>query len=157
MTSLSKISFILTIFLLSSCSNIKRVNIEYIIYGTYAGECEGHCATMFKLEDTKLLVDTTDSFFDNHGKSITFRSDTLSRKEFIKAQAVKQQLPELLLQSSSKEFGSPDNHDQGGIFIELKSGLTTKRFYIDTDLDKIPRELREYAKLIMETTGLKTF
>ena len=157
MTILFKLSFIAEVLVLGSCTNIKRDNIEYIIYGTYAGECMGHCATMYKLEKSKLFIDTTDSYFDNNGKSITFRGDTLNKEEFLKAQVVKQKLPELLLQSASKEFGNPDSHDQGGIFIELKSGLNTKRFHIDTELDKIPIELKDYAKLIMQTTGFKTF
>lgn len=157
MTILFKLSFIAAIIVFGSCSNVKRANIEYIIYGTYAGECMGHCATMYKLENSKLLIDTTDSYFDNNGKSITFRGDALNKEQLLKAQVVKQKLPELLLQSGSKEFGSPDSHDQGGIFIELKSGLNTKRFHIDTELDKIPSELRDYAKLIMQTTGFKTF
>lgn len=157
MNNLLKLCSILAIFAFSSCSRFKRENIDYIIYGTYAGECTGRCATMYKLEKSRLLIDTTDSYFDNHGNNITFNGDTLIRAEFLKALTIKQQIPEILLQSRSRDFGSPDSRDQGGIFIELKSGPNSKQFHIDTDLDKIPNELKDFAILIMKTTGFRTF
>lgn len=156
MSNTIRLSPILAMLVFCSCSSTNRENIEYIIYGTFAGECVGHCATMYKLEETRVLVDTSDSFFDNYGRSIRFNTDTLEKQYVAQAQAVKQQLPELLLRSSSREFGCPDCHDQGGIFIELKSGSTIKRFYIDIELDKIPGELTDYVKLIRKTTGFNT-
>ncbi|MCW3074095.1 MAG: hypothetical protein JWP69_1164 [Flaviaesturariibacter sp.] len=152
MYMLSKAIFFVTFFIAISCSSIKRDNIEYIIYGVYTGECFEHCATMYKLEKDRLYVDTTDSFFKNDN-NVRFSDHVLGDEEFEKALIVKNQLPELLLKSNVEEFGSPDGHDQGGIFIEIKSGATIKRFYIDTVLDRIPKELRGYAKLIMKMRG----
>jgi len=138
---------------LASCYRIKRTDIDYIVYGTYAGECYGNCSIMYKLENTRLLVDTTGSFFKNNSKEVTFGNHVLSNDDFLKAQAIRKEIPDMLLLSNSKEFGSPDHHDQGGIFIALKSGYIIKKFYIDTDLRQIPLELRDYAKLIEKLTG----
>jgi hypothetical protein len=116
-----------------------------------------HCTLMFRLERNRLLVDTTDSFFDNSQQTerVIFKGDTLSHTDFLKAQIIKQKLPSLLLNSTSKDFGNPDQHDQGGIYVQFKVDKQLKTFYIDTELDKIPRELRDYAKLIESEVSSK--
>jgi hypothetical protein len=57
--------------------------------------------------------------------------------------------------SQSKDFGYPDQHDQGGVFVQFKMNNALKTFYIDTELDEIPSELRDYAKLIMSEVSSK--
>lgn len=155
MTSLSKLIYAISLFGLTSCSNIDRNEIDAIIYGVYTGECYGHCATMYQLEKDRLLVDTTDSFFKSKSNAMIFNGYSLDSTQFQKAKEVINQLPDILLTSNSKSFGSPDAYDQGGIFIQIKSGAKTKSFYIDTELKLIPTELRNYAKLIMKVTGFK--
>ena len=157
MTIRSTIIILTLAFSTVNCSPPNRENIDYVVYGTYAGECMNHCTLMFKLEKDKLLVDTTDSFFDNSQQTerVIFKGDTLSHEDFLKAQKVEERLPKLLLNSQSKDFGNPDQHDQGGIYIQFKSNNELKTFYIDTELDKIPGELRDYAKLIMSEVSAK--
>ncbi|MCC7298086.1 MAG: hypothetical protein IT244_07105 [Bacteroidia bacterium] len=142
------------IFLMCNCAGIQRNKIEYIIYGTYAGECIEHCATMYKLENNTLFVDTIDSYFKKKSNGLQFSNDTLGGVALEQAQLVKKQIPGLLLRSGSKVFGSPDNHDQGGVYVELKSGTVIKKFQLDTDVQQIPAELREFAMLVMKTTGM---
>jgi hypothetical protein len=84
MTIVFKLSAIVTILLFGCCSSVKQENIDYIIYGTYAGECYEHCSLMFKLEKEKLLLDTTDSFFKNALNKVTFGNYVLSDQEFSK-------------------------------------------------------------------------
>ena len=147
------IIIVFSIFPIGCSRNTKSDKIEYIIYGVYAGECMHHCATMYKLTTTQLLIDTTDSYFNGDPRvkePVKFNKDTLNKEQFIKAQIVKTQLPEILLTSDDKEFGYPDNHDQGGIFIQLKIDNGLKTFRIDTELDKVPTNLRNYATLIMK-------
>lgn len=149
-----------TIFACSS-KNKSIQNIDYIIYGVYCGECMHHCATMYKLEKTKLLIDTTDSYFSvlrrkiKTNEPVIFKNDTLSKEAFLNAQLIKSEIPTLLLRSTNREFGNPDSHDQCGIFIQFKINNTLKTFRLDTELDKLPKDLREYAKLIMKTSGFK--
>jgi hypothetical protein len=125
-------------------------NIDYIIYGIYCGECEGHCATMYKLDSSSLLVDTADTFYKYSEGLVVFKSDTLSRAQFLEAQVLKTKIPKLLLNSNSKRFGHPDERDQCGIYLQIKMrGKWIKSYHIDTSLRDIPAELRDYAQLIM--------
>ncbi len=157
MTIRSTIITLTFAFSIVNCSPPNRDNIDYVVYGTYAGECMNHCTLMFKLEKHKLLVDTTDSFFDNSQQTerVIFKGDTLPHDDFLKAQKVMNELPRILLNSVSKDFGHPDQHDQGGIYVQFKRNNELKTFYIDTEMDKIPSELRDYAKLIMSEVNAK--
>ena len=140
-----------------SSSNGTNQNIDYIIYGIYCGECSGHCATMFKLDNNRLLIDTTDTFFKNstNRERVIFKDDTLNKEQFQEAEIVRTSLPKILLQSKDKDFGNPDDHDQCGIYIQFKVDKQLKTFYIDTDLGKVPNELRDYAKLVMKVSEFK--
>src|SRR3982751_3767320 len=95
----SKTFSFFTLLVVTSCSTPSRDKIDYIIYGTYAGECSGHCSLMFKLDKTKLLVDTTGSFFNNWEKTVTFKDDTLAYKDFSDAQEIRHKIPSLLRNS----------------------------------------------------------
>jgi hypothetical protein len=148
------------LILCTGCSTkAKSDTIDYLIYGVYAGECFGHCSTMYKVTKSKLFIDTTDSYFKGTRfvwKRLNFDKETLNEKGFATAQEAITQLPELLLSSNDREFGYPDSHDQGGIFIQFKVDTNLKTFWIDTELDQIPFELRDYAKLIMRLSSFKS-
>ncbi len=143
------------IFIIITCSTYAQNKVEYIVYGTYYGECWGHCSLMFKLDNSKLLVDTTRSFFKNWEKTVTFKNDTASQKDFLDAKEILQTIPTLLFISTSKSFGDPDGYDQGGIFVQLKINKKIKRFYIDRAGDKTPPALRNFAELIDKKVNSK--
>lgn len=145
---------IVTIFSSSSSqvSNSSR-NVDYIIYGIYCGECVGHCATMFKLDNKQLLVDTTDSFFKNN-QQVKFSKDTLPSHYFTEARILKERIPNFLLQTKETKFGIPDEYDQCGIYLQISIDAHIRTFHIDTDLKSIPEEIREYASLIMKISRL---
>ncbi len=149
----------LLVILIFNYSFLKKPTskIDYIIYGIYCGECEGHCSTMFKVEKNQLLIDTTDSFFKNEYKlaRVEFKGDTLDRDRFKEAQILKIKVPKLLLQSKDKRFGIPDEYDQCGIYLQIKVDNQLKTFYIDTELKNIPIEIRDYSKLIMKLSRFR--
>jgi len=146
-------NILLSIFLSFGCSFADKTTptIEYIVYGVYCGECGGHCAIMFKIDNTRLLIDTTDSYFKNQpqAEKITFKGDSLNKDQFIKAKILKTSIPKLLLNSKDRKFGIPDEYDQCGIFIQFKVDNKLKTFHIDTDLKEVPDEIRGYAQTIM--------
>jgi hypothetical protein len=158
LVSLLKKFFFLAVFIFAfSCQSPlpqSKKKIAYIIYGIYYSECGDHCATMFRLEKDRLLVDSTDSYLRDHLKvpRVVFSNKTLSQEAFRHAQVIRTRFPDTLLSVKGKEnvFGCPDCGDQGGIFMEIKCGNEVKTFNIDTQLDKIPANLRSYAKLVME-------
>lgn len=146
---------LLTIFIMViSCSSIVDKKVDYIIYGVVCGECSGHCATMYKVDNKFLVRDTSDNYFHNRTKleSGFISGDTLNKANFDEAKTLKEKLPDILLTSSEEKYGNPDNHDQCGIYIQFKIGNQIKTFDIDTDLDKIPADLRDYVERIMKLT-----
>ena len=111
---------------------------------------------MFKLNSSHLIADTSDSFFDNMEKTVSFlKSDTLVQSDFLSAGEIKKNIPSLLFKSPSKSFGDPDGHDQGGIFVQFKTDKEIKTFYIDVEDDKIPRELISFTDLIGKNISAK--
>ena len=133
-----------------SCSNVKNEKIDYIIFGFFCGECNEHCATMYKLSDNYLLRDTTDNYFLNRGKLNNgfFVGDTMNKIDFEMAKILIQKLPEQLRNNDGETFGEPDNRDQCGIYIQVKVGGERNINTIDTDLKKIPYGLQSYSILI---------
>ncbi len=145
------LSFALTAF----GQHPSREKIEYIIYGTYCGECVSHCAQLYKLDTNVLLFDTAFDYFKkfyspDSDKRFGFDKQPLSQKKYLKAKKIMDSIPEILFESPNKRFGTPDEHDQCGIFLQIKTSDKLNTFYIDTNLSAIPIELRNYATLIME-------
>ena len=146
-------NILLALFLSSGCSFVDKTpsNIEYIVYGVYCGECTAHCATMFKIDNSHLLIDTTDSYFRNRLQpgNVIFKGDTLNKEQFNKAKILITTIPKLLLSSGDRKFGIPDEYDQCGIFIQFKVDNELKTFHIDTNLKEVPEEIRGYAQTLM--------
>lgn len=86
---------------------------------------------------------------------VIFNGDTLNQTQFKEAEVLINRLPKLLLQSKDRDFGNPDDHDQCGIYIQFKIEKQLRTFYIDTDLNKIPHELQDYARLVMKFSNFK--
>lgn len=155
-SSLKKISLAISFsILIISCSDIKTNNIEYIVYGVYCGECSGNCATMYKLNRTCLIKDTLDNYFYHKTKLDNgfINGDTLSKREFDLAKTLIDEIPLLLRTTWKSKYGNPDDHDQCGVYLQIKSKYGNRIITIDTDLENIPPELRDYTKRIMKITG----
>jgi hypothetical protein len=149
-----KMRALIIILLLSSTTCFaQKTKIDYIVFGVYCGECDHHCATMFKIENNKILVDTTDSYF-RHKKDTIIFSDYEPGKEFYnEAKAAIDSIPEILLDTNldTKVFGEPDARDQCGIYVQFKTNNRVRTFLIDTEPENgndIPKELRVYRKII---------
>lgn len=149
------ITIILIILAITFFSHdVNGQKIDFLVFGVFCGECVGHCATMYKLDNTSLKCDTFDNFFNNRKKLDNgfFTGSTLSKKEFDKAKKLIKKIPCRLLNSKNKTFGNPDDRDQSGIYIQIKIGNQLKIFTNDTDLSKISSELHEFVQIIMKLT-----
>jgi len=128
---------------------------EYVIYGEYCGECTNYCAPMFKLINNELLGDFSDDFFKNYdapdsNRLVFDNKQPLRREQYLKAKEMMDSIPDIIFKSDSKIFGEPDDRDQCGIFFQIKIKDKLKTFYIDTDINAIPIELRNFANRLMD-------
>jgi hypothetical protein len=124
---------------------------DYLVFGVYCGECYGHCATMYKVDDTKLLIDSTDSFFKMKEDSVIFPIGGTSGPRFITAHDLMSKIPPQLMLTDTIEFGEPDALDQCGIYVEFQINGKKKQKYIDTDTSRIPSYVTAFSKDIYKT------
>jgi hypothetical protein len=126
--------------------------LDYIIFGVYCGECDGHCATMYKIDSAGLTADSTDSYFKNKGV-ITFTNRPTKDYRYTKAKLLWEHIPLQLVDSKLEQFGCPDCGDGCGIYVEVKIGPSIKKFLIDTGENQIPEFLRPFAKEVQKVVN----
>ncbi|HSY60505.1 MAG TPA: hypothetical protein VK796_01465, partial [Cytophaga sp.] len=151
------ILFLIVMFCGCSSKEKKAAVVEYIILGTYCGECMEHCVTMYRIDSTCIQIDTSNNFFsslfgftENDSYAFTgysYNAGIVPKDFFDKMKA---ELPDDFIENTSKTYGSPDTHDQCGTYIELKSGGIIRKFYIDTDEKEVPDEINEYVTFLYE-------
>jgi len=132
-----------------------QTNVEYVIYGTYAGECLGHCAHIFKFSNDTLLSDTSNDFLEYHFgriKNYVFKGIPLNRNRYLKAKKIMDSIPPFLFTTETERFGCPDCRDQGGIYLQIKTKDALKTFTIDTDISIVPKELWNYVSLLRQSS-----
>jgi len=119
---------LVTLIVITGCSVENKLisNSDYIIYGVYCGECIGDCTTMYKLTNNDLFIDSTNRWWQARfkGKKYSFKGNILNKKYFLEAENLKAQIPSVLITSKDKVFGTPDNRDQCGVYVQLKNSNT---------------------------------
>ncbi|WP_268847496.1 protease complex subunit PrcB family protein [Flavobacterium aestivum] len=112
----------------------KKVNPinDYVVVGTYFGECSGaDCQQFFRIENEKVLrylrVNYDSYDFNQYGyKALGFKDDFAAFLLKIPTE-IKD------LKGQTKTFGSPDSHDQGGVYFEWSQGGVVTKVYLDVD------------------------
>jgi hypothetical protein len=112
----------------------KKVNEinDCIIIGSYFGQCIGaDCLQFFKMNGQQVLhysnVNYNSYDFDSYRfKSLIYNEDLAVFLQKIPAEIT-------AIKGQTKTFGSPDSHDQGGVYFEWNQGGTVTRVYFDND------------------------
>jgi len=132
-------------------TNTKDANdIDHVTFGIYCGECSRHCATMYQYNmmgnANTLLMDTADSYFKNN-RNVICKTSLTDRIKFILAAGIVAKIPSAFLttRDSVEVFGCPDCTDGCGIYFELSNSHQVKKFYIDTDIDKLAEPVKAFA------------
>jgi hypothetical protein len=105
---------------------------DYVVMGTYYGNCIGtNCQQFFKVDTQKTLhylkVNYDSYDFNQYGfKTLVYKDDFA---------ALLQKIPTEItaLKGQTKTFGSPDAHDQGGVYFELSQGGVITKIFLDND------------------------
>ncbi|HEU4788744.1 MAG TPA: protease complex subunit PrcB family protein [Flavobacterium sp.] len=110
---------------------VNQIN-DYVVMGTYFGECSGtDCQQFFRIENNKVLhylkvnYDSYD-FNQYNYKALGFKDDFAAFLLKIPTEIKN-------LKGQTKTFGSPDSHDQGGIYFEWSQGGIVTKIYLDAD------------------------
>ena len=136
-------------------AEIKRDHPAYIIFGVFCGECSGHCATMYRYNimsnSNTLFVDSTDSYFKNHGK-VVCKTQIKGIGNFQIIDKLVQQIPKTFFKTNKTEqtFGCPDCTDGCGIYFEVGQATGTRKFYVDYDTKVLGKEVRDFGELVKE-------
>jgi len=107
-------------------------NNDYIVIGTYNGQCVGNdCLTFFRMDSQKVLRYLNVNYglydFNQYGfKSLVYKEDMVAFYSKIPTEIKN-------LKGQTKTFGSPDAHDQGGIYFELHEGDAATKIFLDND------------------------
>lgn len=123
---------------------------DVLIFGLDYLECGGDCAFIFKLEANQLFEDDDVNFITSLDQELTFLSTPRRAEDFELAKQLLEEFPEQLMEIEPGLIGNPNNHDQGGITIEIHRAGTVKRWYVDTVTRKQPDFLVPYTQKLTE-------
>jgi hypothetical protein len=105
-------------------------NNDYIVIGTYYGQCVGNeCLTFFRMDSQKVLRFLNANYglydFDQYRyKSLVYKEDLAAFYSKIPVEIKN-------LKGQTKTFGSPDSADQGGVYFELHQGDVVTKVFLD--------------------------
>ena len=131
--------------------------IDVLIFGLEYVECGGDCAFLFKMEASELFEDDGIDFFRSIDEELRFKQEPMASEKFAMSHPLLDEFPEELWKEEDQTiFGNPNDHDQGGIVVEMHRLGRKKRWHIDTAEKRLPDYLVPYARRIKEITrGLR--
>ena len=122
-----------------------------LVFGTYYGFCFGDCADIYKLEEGQLFADKEiENFYEFRDEELPFEADPRPEEDYSIAETLLETFPTRLFDEEEETLGIPDAHDQGGIYLEIRTPDRTQRWFLDTIAERLPEYLRDYAREVME-------
>jgi hypothetical protein len=130
-----------------SCNKQKETpeqKIEYIIFGHFYGFCLGErCIEIFKLTESKLYEDDTDSY-PTSAQPYQGNFIEMDEEKFLLVNDLADKIPEELLAEQDTIIGSPDAADGGGIYFAIKNDNGTRYWLIDQMKYNVPNYLHPF-------------
>jgi hypothetical protein len=137
---MKKVSLVLILFstVLFSCSKtehggnpVKPTEFD-LVFGDFYGMCAGDCFDVYGLNRTSLHEDIT---AERYMGQYSFKPTHLREREMLDSvRHLLLEIPNELLTTNKSVFGSPDSHDQGGIYLEFNHGRhNSKSLTLDHD------------------------
>ena len=118
-----------------------------LVFGHYYGECFGDCFHVFGTSNGKLFEDQLAQWYTlDYAFAAT---NTLSQANYDSIEHLLHLIPDTLRNSNKEVYGSPDSHDQGGIYIGLDVGTNRERI-IRLDQDDTPDQTTEIVQFKKE-------
>lgn len=124
-------------------------NFDFLMFGHFYGLCAGEeCIEIYKITDDKLFEANQDTYPGDNMYTGTFVG--LSEALFEQVNAMDLAVPQALLDVSETTIGIPDAYDQGGFYVEWKSGNTHRHWRIDTNYDAVPEGIHDFLDQVQE-------
>ncbi len=119
---------------------------DYLIFGTFYGECLGNCTHLFKLEDGRLYADEVNIGIP---EEIEFEEYPMSEEDYELAEEL-WDVPDDITQSDQTIWGCPDCADQGGVYLEIFSTEGRSKYRIDTRNDDLTEDIIAYKDRVLQ-------
>ncbi len=122
--------------------------VKYLsfVFGTNYNYCVSNCARLFLLAEEKIYPGVTNRLTT----PFQFSNTPLSNDKYLLTKELTEKFPNYLLEHPNSTIGCPDCTDQGTIIIEMMHSGVKQSWQIDTDLTKLPAEIRSYVSRLME-------
>lgn len=137
---------LLILSILISISSIppSQVDADFVIWGIFCGECDGDCATFYKLtSDGEIYVDKSERYFRVHDEPYSFHGKKKSNKKWVDYKWLLTDIPTQLFEYPDGEIGEPDHIDQCGFYLQIKNGGEINYWQIDPL--KVPIEIKDFT------------
>ncbi len=127
-------------------SKLNKGDVDHFVFGRYFGHCLGNCTTVYLLKEDGLYADLVDRGYPDSTIAFVYTSRTA---EFVTmAKKLLADFPDKLMDEEEETIGCPDCADQGGYYLEIKQGKTTRSWWIDTDDSRMPAYLSAYTEKV---------
>jgi len=124
-------------------------NYDFMIIGTYYGECMGKCASFYQIKGGQLLQDTSVTYMRvAPGMNASeFRFNVvLPASKYALVQDLPSAVPQQLYSENGKVYGQPDAHDQGAVAVYISVNNVVYKWVIDPDMIKGTDDLAKFTE-----------
>lgn len=127
-----------------SCQNSNpEIDRNYVVFGSFAGECIGEqCIEIFKIEQELLTEDTSD-IYPSRQSLYSGNFVPLPDQSYQRVKDIFDMIPNSLAYEQDIVIGMPDVVDQGGFYLELIVDGDKRFWLIDRDKHSVPAYLHE--------------
>ncbi|TGL32807.1 hypothetical protein EHQ52_13515 [Leptospira koniambonensis] len=148
---LNTLFYATSMLLLISCQKKGLIlkGTDYLIFGSFAGECEKNCINIYKIQASRIFKNTNgqllsgDSFYSGEFES-------RGEGEYEVTKELPLDFPLDLFDEKNNVIGSPDFYDQGGLYIEYGSGEKRRFWLVDSSKDAVPIKYHQFIDKIDE-------
>lgn len=125
--------------------------VDGITFGTFYGNCLKNCVRVYNVSPAVLQIDDSVNIAKLNWVYVFKATRTMDKAKQNIALPLLKQVPAELMKNSTTTFGSPDSHDQGGVYIIIKTIPAIYRFRIDMeDTPDQSAEVRTFKQRVLE-------
>ena len=127
------------------------VEIDKLVFGAYYSMCKGNCVRVYELDNAGLRRDDSAHYGSLNWAYYFTGTTKMSAEQHKAALQLLKKVPLELCNKNRVIIGSPDSHDQGGVYIIIKTIPAIYRFRID--MDDTPdqsAEVRTFKQRVLE-------
>ena len=118
------------------------------VFTQYACFCAGNCVSGYKIAENKLYKGAGERC---EIENLNYDSQALDAAKLALAEALRDAIPQMMLDAKQERYGCPDCADQGGYYVKLQTNDGARNWYLDTRKDALPDEVRGFVEKLEQT------